>query len=394
MSELREALKRRMIVALNPFRSEAQRRFMFAQHPEIAKRWVAEHPASAAGGLPEHVGNAAPGSKFQEFLHPRLRGKFRDKGGVHFPAGAPGAQSSTTDPGAAPHGQPGHTAQHPAVAPAGRVDFVAAKFVGGKWTIADGSPLPAHVAKLRLPPAWRDVKVSTNPNVDLVAQGFDAKGRLQSVYSEQHWAEAAAAKFARTKELIDKFDEIARQNMSNAQHGDHRENADVMALIMATGIRPGSDADTGAEKKAFGATTLQGRHVVIDGDNVRLRFVGKKGVDLDIEITDAGVAGMIKSRAAKAGWKGRLFNTDAARLLEYVHTLDGGSFKTKDFRTALGTRTAAELVSAGAPPKSAKEFKARVREVAVAVAKKLGNTPTVALQSYIDPSVFSAWRQV
>lgn len=121
MSELREALKRRMIIALNPFRSEAQRRFMFAQHPEIAKRWAAEHPASAAGGLPEYAGNAAPGSKFQEFLHPRLRGKFRDKGGVRFPTGAPGAQSSTTDPGEAPHGQPGHTAQHPAVAPAGPV---------------------------------------------------------------------------------------------------------------------------------------------------------------------------------------------------------------------------------------------------------------------------------
>lgn len=28
-----------------PFRSEAQRRYLFANHPEIAKRWTAEYKA-------------------------------------------------------------------------------------------------------------------------------------------------------------------------------------------------------------------------------------------------------------------------------------------------------------------------------------------------------------
>jgi hypothetical protein len=31
--------------ALNPFRSEAQRRFLFAKHPEIAQRWAREERA-------------------------------------------------------------------------------------------------------------------------------------------------------------------------------------------------------------------------------------------------------------------------------------------------------------------------------------------------------------
>jgi len=38
-----------------PFRSEAQRKFMFAKHPAIAKRWAEEYPESAKGNLPEHV---------------------------------------------------------------------------------------------------------------------------------------------------------------------------------------------------------------------------------------------------------------------------------------------------------------------------------------------------
>jgi hypothetical protein len=36
-----------------PFKSEAQRKFLFARHPEIAKRWQDETPARA--NLPEHV---------------------------------------------------------------------------------------------------------------------------------------------------------------------------------------------------------------------------------------------------------------------------------------------------------------------------------------------------
>lgn len=38
-----------------PFRSEAQRKFMFAKHPEIAKRWA--HEYGTPKDLPEHVGN-------------------------------------------------------------------------------------------------------------------------------------------------------------------------------------------------------------------------------------------------------------------------------------------------------------------------------------------------
>lgn len=36
-----------------PFKSEAQRAFMFAKHPEVANRWAKENPNQ--GPLPQHV---------------------------------------------------------------------------------------------------------------------------------------------------------------------------------------------------------------------------------------------------------------------------------------------------------------------------------------------------
>lgn len=40
-----------------PYKSDAQRKFMHARHPQIAARWDKEHPKNARSKrLPEHVG--------------------------------------------------------------------------------------------------------------------------------------------------------------------------------------------------------------------------------------------------------------------------------------------------------------------------------------------------
>jgi DNA topoisomerase-1 len=159
---------------------------------------------------------------------------------------------------------------------------------------------------------------------------------------------------------------------------------------MATGVRPGSEKDTGAEKQAYGATTLLARHVQVSPTGaVRLKFTGKKGVALDIPVNDPGVAHMLRARAAKGG---RLFDTTDVGLRGYAAGLAGGGYKPKDFRTLRGTLTAAAEVKARNTPRGPADYKRAVRDVATVVAAKLGNTPTVALQSYIDPTVFAKWR--
>ena len=259
------------------------------------------------------------------------------------------------------------------------------------WSVS-GQPLP----KLRIPPAWQQVRVSTDPKATILATGYDVKGRKQTVYSAEHSMRAAAAKFGRISELHAKVEQIIQENKANLSRGDDatKEAASVTALIFSTGLRPGSNRDTKAEKQAYGATTLRTEHVVQTADGVRLQFTGKKGVSLDLPVNDPDTAQMVLDRAKRAGPEGRLFNVSDTQLRDYVHTLDGGNFKPKDFRTLLGTRMAAQHVAAdkGAPPKNEKEYKARVKEVAKKVSAVLGNTPTIALQSYIDPTVFSKWR--
>jgi DNA topoisomerase-1 len=271
--------------------------------------------------------------------------------------------------------------------------MVGATFKNDRWHLSNGDSVPEHIPK-RIPSAWTHVEVAMDPKADLLVKGRDGKGRQQCIYSESHVIRQAAVKFSRITELLEKQRKIEGEIDHDLHSKDAgiRENAAVLRLINSTGIRPGSSSDTHAEKQAYGATTLQGRHVVVQKRGVRLRFVGKKGVDLDIPVTDANVAQDLIARKQLAGNKGRLFDTTADKLRDYTHSKDGGSFKPKDFRTAKGTSTAVNLIAKMKAPKTTADYKRAVRAVAKKVSAVLGNTPAVALQSYINPSVFSSWR--
>jgi len=227
----------------------------------------------------------------------------------------------------------------------------------------------------------------------VLAKGKDAKGRSVCIYSEQHWAKAAKAKFSRIDDLNKKFEKISVENDKNLK-GDKAEEATVLSLIMQTGIRPGSEQDTKSAKKAYGATTLEGKHVIVNKDGtVLLNFIGKKGVENRITVDDKALAKMIADRKKKVGDDGKLFNCDNIQLLKYTASLDKKKFKTKDFRTLLGTKKALEEIKKVAkPPENEKAYKKAVMAVAKTVAEKLGNKPAECLKSYINPSVFAQWR--
>jgi DNA topoisomerase-1 len=157
--------------------------------------------------------------------------------------------------------------------------------------------------------------------------------------------------------------------------------------------RPGSDRDTKANVKAYGATTLEARHVVETKEGVRLQFIGKEGIWHDHLIRDKELGKMLLDRknAAKSA-NDKLFNTTYDDVHRFTVQRDGGKFTPKDFRTSAATSLAVETVQANPQPaKDEKEYKARMKEVAVKVSSLLGNKPAQALKSYIAPFVFAPW---
>lgn len=264
------------------------------------------------------------------------------------------------------------------------------------WRDAEGKEVSEHdlerLRKLGVPPAWVDVRLNPNEVEALQAVGRDKKGRMQYKYSAEHSEKAAAEKFARLKEFNEALPGIRAAIESDLASPDtqpaDREAALVLRLIDRTGFRIGSDDDTGAEQQAYGATTLMAEHVSVTGDRISFKFVGKKGVTIEKVLDDAMLAREIGARVAVGD---RLFNTTDAAVRDYLHKR-GGDFKVKDFRTWNGTSRALREIEAMPEPTTEKEFKKAQLAVSKVVAEHLGNTPTVARQSYIDPAVWGRWQ--
>lgn len=263
-------------------------------------------------------------------------------------------------------------------------------YVGTQDKSGKVSHVPEHAARMKeigakLSPGYTGVHLNADPHAELQAVGVDSKGRPQYKYSDAHNEEAKAGKFARGKEFNKQLPKIRERLAADAAKGV--EEAHALRLIDHTGFRVGGEKDTGAEKQAYGATTLEASHVKTDSDKTKVEFVGKKGVDNSHEIHDPEVAADLNKRA-KSG--GKLYNTNDAKVRDYLKKVAPG-FKVKDFRTAVAFRTAGKAIEEMPAPTSVKDFIAARGKVGEIVSQKLGNTPDVALKDYIDPTVFNKW---
>ena len=263
----------------------------------------------------------------------------------------------------------------------------------GRWILSvNGRKTPPSL-NVRIPPAWTDVLVDPDPDARILATGVDLAGRKTKLYAAWHHAESKGSKFERIRALLTEWEDIRTQIEADLNRRDisekHRECALIALLTYDTGIRPGSNTDTLAQVKAYGATTLQLRHVKPCQRGVRLQFVGKKGVRQNILVTNPYLVRVfMKRKRATTAWTTPLFTYSASSLRDYFKTLGSGEYSPKDFRTACGTHLALELIGNRQRfPKSQTRRKQIINNVLDKVARKLGNTRAVSRSAYVDPVV-------
>lgn len=246
--------------------------------------------------------------------------------------------------------------------------------------------LPPHIKEMKkpIPPNWRNVRISSDPDADLLVIGKDDMNRTCYIYKESYIKAKKAEKFSRVNALMDNDEKV----FDYIERLENKDVSDCLKLIYSTGIRPGSTADTKSKIQAYGASTLKGRHVVVEDNHVYLRFIGKKGVSQDHLVTDPKVAAMLIERKNNCGDDGDLFNTSSAKLRAALKPL---GIKPKDLRTRLANKIASTELSKIPPVSTAKEFNAMRNAIGDLVSEQLGNTRVIALRDYIDAEVFKAW---
>ncbi|PYY34888.1 DNA topoisomerase IB [Curtobacterium sp. MCBD17_030] len=257
---------------------------------------------------------------------------------------------------------------------------------------------------LVIPPAWDDVWISPYENGHILATGVDGAGRRQYMYHPSWRDRMDKIKYDRALALAESLPAARRmvtQDLRRPEPDRRRALAAAFRMLDQGSLRVGSERYA-TEHGSHGLSTLLCTHAHISGDDIELEFPGKSHQAWSSTIHDADLARVLVGMKRR-GPNARLLSfrerrgddwepVTAEDINAYVKERAGEDFTAKDFRTLHGTVAAAvDLAQTGVLSSQAKRKKA-VSHAVKAASDVLGNTPTVARQSYIDPRLLDAYE--
>lgn len=261
-----------------------------------------------------------------------------------------------------------------------------------------------HLNRIKLlviPPAWQNVWIAIKPNAYLQVTGIDGAGRKQYKYHQKWISRRSDSKYFRLLEF-GKALPNARKKIAKDLKRKNFDERKVLAIsvdvLQKTLIRVGNEN----YKKlygSFGLTTLRDKHVKIEGSKITMNFIGKKGVQQNIELNDRTLARLVKKCRDIPGQElfqyytaeNRHIGIDSGKINNYIKDIMGNDFTAKDFRTWGGTLEALRQFSKCNSNESLPTKKAIV-SVLDCVAKSLGNTRAVCKSSYVYPLLITAFE--
>ncbi len=263
--------------------------------------------------------------------------------------------------------------------------------------------LLARFKKLVIPPAYTNVWISPYENGHLQFTGADAAGRKQYRYHPEWNKIRNHSKFHRMQLFASYLPTIREQvakDLARHELGYEKVLALVVKVMELTSIRVGNDA----YKKlygSFGLTTLQDRHVKIEGANLRFEFRGKKGVYQKISLQSKKLAKLVKQCRDIPGKElFQYYNHDGKRCTigsgdvnHYLKEITGQDFTAKDFRTWAGSVSALYAFKNAGGFDTVTECKKKIVSVLDEVAINLGNTRTVCKKYYVHPAVIKTYEE-
>lgn len=256
--------------------------------------------------------------------------------------------------------------------------------------------------RMAVPPAYRDVRYSPDPNSHLQAVGIDAAGRLQYRYHADWEKVREQRKAHRLAKLVAALPKI-RRNVSMHLSGDEptREFAlsAVIELIARTAIRPGNESYARLNGTR-GATTLLKSNVTLEDDSLVLTFKAKGGKAVRKECDAAKLVraiGILRTVPGKRMFQyrdayGVVRAVSTTTVNAFLREIAGIKISLKDFRTLMASAVVLESLSRITPAASERGRKKQVLEAVRAAADELSNTPAICRKSYVHDTIVTAFE--
>ena len=259
------------------------------------------------------------------------------------------------------------------------------------------------INSLVIPPAWTEVEISENRKSDLLVTGRDDKDRKQYIYHPNYIKKQNTKKFDRIIDFADHLEHMRRvtgQHLRKRKLDRNKVMATIVRLLESAFFRPGS-ANYAKENSTYGLTTLRHKHLTIDGNEIIFRYNGKSNQEQEKHIVDKKLAKIVKKIDDIPGYEvfkyldedDNIIDVKSDDLNAYIRDIMGEDFTAKDFRTWAGTMIAAMALDeiGVVSEEDQKTLNKNIKQAVVQVSEKLGNTPSVARSSYIDPRIIDEY---
>jgi DNA topoisomerase-1 len=257
--------------------------------------------------------------------------------------------------------------------------------------------------RMAMPPAYRDVRYSPDPNSHLQAVGVDAAGRLQYRYHADWEKVREQRKAHRLARLVAALPKI-RRNVAKHLAGDEptREFAlsAAIELIARTAIRPGNESYARLNGTR-GATTLLKSNVTLEDDCLVLTFKAKGGKAVRKECKAEKLVRAIRILQAIPGKRmfqyrdanGVVRGVSTTTVNGFLREIAGIKISLKDFRTLMASAVVVESLSRVTPATSQRGRRRQVLDAIRAAADKLSNTPAICRKSYVHDTIVTAFEE-
>lgn len=276
----------------------------------------------------------------------------------------------------------------------------------GYQYLKDGEPVEPEtverIKKLVIPPGWNNVKICPYDKGHLQVVGIDSKDRKQYMYHPDWSKIRNQTKFYKMSafgKILSKIREHVEKDLRKKGMPREKVLALVIRLMEETHIRIGNEAYA-RENKSYGLSTFRSKHVNISKGKLQFTFVGKRGIEHQVAVSDKKLVRLVNQCEEIPGWEvfkyfdeeGKKQRIDSGMVNEYIQEISGELFSAKDFRTWSATKIFFETLREIGFVEKEKENKSNILKAYDTTAEALGNTRSVCRSYYVHPHVVQLYE--
>jgi len=265
-----------------------------------------------------------------------------------------------------------------------------------------------HIKSLRIPPAYKTVQISSNMQSKVQAKGIDTKERSQYIYNKDYIEQQSEIKFDDLIYFGKKIKRIRKDVNTNIKScvNDRSKIQNKECLIsLVIFLIDRCNFRVGNEKykklyNSYGVTTLNKKHFEFLKNNIKISFVGKKGVINQSNVENKDVVTII-DRLCNFDFeyifsykdnKNQVFRITEKHINDFLKKYHK-TLTVKMFRTWAANYILIKEILDHPLPNNQTQASKYIREIIKKAANKMHHSKNVSKKSYMNNKIIDLYLE-